>query len=66
MANQRRVYVAGFWPLDPSPPGTQLENMYKKILRNQAEEAQAKKASGVPAPAATNGTSGSSTTVVKG
>jgi chromodomain-helicase-DNA-binding protein 1 len=57
--------VAGFWPLDPSPPGTQLENMYKKILKNQAEEAQAKKAGGIPAATATNGSSGSSTAVVK-
>jgi chromodomain-helicase-DNA-binding protein 1 len=39
--------------------------MYKKILKNQAEEAQAKKAGGIPAATATNGSSGSSTAVVK-
>ena len=28
-----RNYVATFWPLDPSPPGSQLEGMYVRILK---------------------------------
>jgi chromodomain-helicase-DNA-binding protein 1 len=39
--------------------------MYKKILKNQAEEAEAKKPGGIPAATATNGTSSSSTTAEK-
>jgi chromodomain-helicase-DNA-binding protein 1 len=38
--------------------------MYKKILKNQAEEAQAKKAGNLPAADA-SGSSGSSTAIVK-
>ena len=57
--------MAGFRPLDPSPPGTQLENMYRKILKNQAEEALAKKAGGIPTATGTNGSSGPSTAVAK-
>lgn len=34
-------YVATFWPLDPRPPGGQLEAMYKRILEKEAEEAAA-------------------------
>lgn len=29
--------MAGFWPLEPSPPGSQLEIMYGKILKKMAE-----------------------------
>jgi hypothetical protein len=39
--------------------------MYKKILRNQAEEAEAKKSGGNLAATATNGTSTSTATVDK-
>lgn len=33
-------YVAGFWPLDPRPPGVQLGNMYRRIVDAAAGEAQ--------------------------
>ena len=35
--NENRDYVAGFWPLEPSPPGSQLQSMYGKILKKMAE-----------------------------
>lgn len=33
------AYVATTWPLDPRPPGTQLEGTYRKILKGLNEKA---------------------------
>jgi chromodomain-helicase-DNA-binding protein 1 len=55
-----RTYVAGFWPLDPSPPASQLEGMYKKILK--AENEKPASASGTPTA---NGTSSHPTPVAR-
>jgi chromodomain-helicase-DNA-binding protein 1 len=39
--------------------------MYRKILKNQADEALAKKGGGIPTATGTNGSSGPSTAVAK-
>jgi len=55
-------YVAGFWPLDPHPPGSQLENMYRKILKTEQESNKTKDASQT---VVSNGASASSATAIK-
>ncbi len=58
-----RDYVGEFWPLDPSPPGSQLEDMYGKILRKMAETSnEAAATNGAPAA---NGTPATSTAAIK-
>lgn len=34
-----RDYVAGYWPLEQIPPGSQLESTYGKIKLSEAEKA---------------------------
>ena len=58
-----REYVAGFWPLDPHPPGSQLENMYRKILKTEQESNKTKDASQT---VVSNGASASSAMAIKG
>jgi hypothetical protein len=44
-----RNYVSTWWPLNPSPPPQQLEDMHRRILE--------KEAAGEPSKEPTNGTS---------
>jgi chromodomain-helicase-DNA-binding protein 1 len=58
-------YVATFWPLDPSPPGGQLDGMYKRIVEKAKETTEeAAGAAGAGGPV-TNGTSTPSTPAIK-
>ena len=56
-----------FWPLDPPPPGTQLEATYIKISNALKENAgkDAAEPGKAAEPAATNGLPASSTTAIK-
>lgn len=38
----RRNYVATWWPLNPSPPPQQLEDMHRRILEKEAAEESSK------------------------
>jgi chromodomain-helicase-DNA-binding protein 1 len=58
----QREYVAGFWPLDPHPPGSQLEDMYGKILKTEQES---NKTEDTSQTVVSNGASASSTTAMK-
>jgi chromodomain-helicase-DNA-binding protein 1 len=56
-----------FWPLDPPPPGTQLESTYIKIsnaLKENGGEDPSEPRK-VADPAATNGVSAPPTTAIK-
>lgn len=45
-----RSYVAGTWPLDPRPPGAQLEGTYRKIVKSLSEKKAAATSAGGDTP----------------
>jgi chromodomain-helicase-DNA-binding protein 1 len=58
-----------FWPLDPPPPGSQLESTYNKISNALKESADAGEGQAEPGKvaesAATNGVSAPPTAAIK-
>lgn len=56
------------WPLDPPPPGAQLEGMYIKILKNLNDKAAGPSTDtgGAAESTAPNSTSAPSTAAIKG
>jgi hypothetical protein len=64
----RRSYVAMFWPLDPPPPGAQLEGTYNKIIKtlNENPGEEPRENGSVAGPTVSNGVSAPSTAAVEG